>query len=512
MAKAKAKVSGKKNDVSATSLAYDEMALDWDLLHDLLGHTRAMIKAATKWLPKEDKETIPNYQSRLKRSVLYEAFADTIDKGSAAPFSQPITMNGELPVELKPIEKNTDGTGKTLQQLGHEWFDAAETYGISHMLIDFPQTGGGLNRAEEENLGVMPRFVHIKPTNLLAWATRPGPTGEPILTEIRVLEISVERIDNSFVEQEVLRIRIYREKDWELWELKMVDGKAHQEWQRVTESTLHSFGSIPLVTLYFKRKGFMIGDPPFMKIANLNKTHWQSSSDQRNILRMSRFGLLFAAGFTTEELKKGLTVGPNSLVSTTASKQDADLKYVESEGKAIGAGKEDLENLEAEMEALGTQILLKQRSGDIKATGQAIAEAKQQATIKSWAGDTGEGLTRCYQMAAQWMKVTLPDDFKVVIYDDFTIGFAGSKDIDSLLKMNVAGKITLVTFLREAQRRGFLSDNVNPEDEAKAVEVQDQDGGSGDLAGAGGDLGDDDDLDDRTGDDAGGDAGDAGDE
>lgn len=499
---ATASASGKRDDVSATSLAYDDMALDWPLLHDLLGHTRAMIAAGTKWLPKESKETSPNYKSRLDRSVLYEAFADTIDKGAAAPFSQPVTINGDVPDALKPIESNADGTGKTLKQIGREWFEAAETYGLSHMLIDAPKTGGDLNKAEEEKLGIRPRFVHIKPPNLIAWATRPGPTGEPILTEIRILENSVERAEGSFVEKEVQRIRVYREADWELWELKTVDGKVDTAWELIDGPTEHSFGGVPLVTLYFKRKEFMVGDPPFMKIADLNKTHWQSSSDQRNILRMSRFGLLFAAGFSQEEIDAGLVVGPNSMVSST--NPEAKLEYVESQGKAIGAGREDLENLEAEMEALGTQILLKQRSGDIKATGQAIAESKQQSTIKSWAADTGQGLTLCYEFAARWMRMILPEDFKVVIYDDFTIGFNGPQDVEALLKMFQAGTITLLTFLRESQRRGFISDNVDPEQEAKDVEALNQDGSPGDLAGMGGDPGDDD-FGDSDGDDDGGD-------
>jgi hypothetical protein len=50
-------------------------------------------------------------------------------------------------------------------------------------------------------------------------------------------------------------------------------------------------GNIPqditLVTLYTKRTGFMCGSPPLLNMALLNIKHWQSQSEQDNILHVA---------------------------------------------------------------------------------------------------------------------------------------------------------------------------------------------------------------------------------
>jgi len=68
-----------KNTVDSPCSAYNAMQAHWGLIDDLLGGTLAMRAAGEKWLPKEPKEENKSWQNRLDRSILYGAYADTVD-------------------------------------------------------------------------------------------------------------------------------------------------------------------------------------------------------------------------------------------------------------------------------------------------------------------------------------------------------------------------------------------------------------------------------------------------
>ena len=98
------------------SSCYKQMQQDyWELIHDLLGGTKRMRECGTKWLPRYRSERFTQYKDRVQRSVLYEAFKDTIEALSAKPFSQPVTVHGatSLPERLRLIENDVEETIKT---------------------------------------------------------------------------------------------------------------------------------------------------------------------------------------------------------------------------------------------------------------------------------------------------------------------------------------------------------------------------------------------------------------
>src|SRR6185295_4553940 len=99
-----------------------------------------------------------------------------------------------------------------------------------------------------------------------------------------------------------------------------------------------------LAPVYLNRTGFMTGEPPLEELADLNVAHWQSSSDQRNILTVARVPILFGTGIEGNEK---LEIGASSMIRT--SDPNAKLTYVEHTGAAIGAGERDLERLEFQM-------------------------------------------------------------------------------------------------------------------------------------------------------------------
>jgi hypothetical protein len=220
--------------------------------------------------------------------------------------------------------------------------------------------------------------------------------------------------------------------------------------------------------MYTNRKGFMLAQPPMLELAWTNLTHWQSYSDQRNILRFARCGTIFSSGVAAEELE-GFSVGPNSLVR--AESEGADMKYVEHTGKAIGEGKADLDSLEERMEHLAMEPFLA-RTGNETATGRGIDEAKSQADIKSWVTAEQAVLLDAYQLAANWVNVELPEDLAISIFSDFGISIRAQEDLKHLIEARKNREISRELYLQEIKRRGLLDDAVDLDDEMERLESE----------------------------------------
>ncbi|MCV5359812.1 DUF4055 domain-containing protein, partial [Escherichia coli] len=85
----------------------------------------------------------------------------------------------------------------------------------------------------------------------------------------------------------------------------------------------------------------------------LNIKHWQSQSEQDNILHVARVPLLVAYGLDRNE---ELTVGA-STATIFEDRTKNGLEYVEHSGAAIESGETSLEKLENQMRHAGAKLL-----------------------------------------------------------------------------------------------------------------------------------------------------------
>jgi len=447
------------NRINAPCDDYARMALKWPMLDSLLGGTQAMRIAGELLLPREPKEDVLSYTVRLNRSFLFNGYGDTVDKLSEKPFAKSVTMQGDVPEQLQSIQTDVDRTGKDITQFAKELMREAVIRGLTHILVDYPKMPPGISLAEEQAMDVRPVFVHIRPKNLIGWKSEIMPNGKERLTQIRILEVRKEDKGN-YGTQDVNYIRVYNVDTWELWREEDGDTKEQNSktWVKVDEGT-HTFGAVPLETVYFSRKEFMTAEPPLEDLAWTNLAHWHSSSDQRACLRFARIGILFAKGFSDSEIEKGITIGPSSLVSTT--NDQASLQYVEHDGKALGAGVDDLKKLEQQMVSLGLQPLV-ERVGSQTATQKVIEETKTHTMIESWVRAIELALENAYDMAAKWSGLSpMPDEFEIDVNSDFGISVRGAQDITVLAQLRQQGDLSRKTLLRETQLRGIISDSVD---------------------------------------------------
>lgn len=479
------------DNVDTPAIEWARMYQDWELLHDLLGGTRQMRDRAEVWLPREPKEKMANYRTRLSRSFLYNGLKDTLRNIAAKPFGRPVTIEGDDGrVEAWRGDMDLEGTNAT--QFTRSVFNAGATYGLSHVFVDSPALPNNASRQLEESMRVRPFFRHVSPVQLIGWRSEVSDQGGRRLTSLRFRETTMEP-HGTWGSRTVHWIRQYDVTDsggtYEVWKspderplhasatsvdfFQTPDVTTLREWEKVEEGPFNfrdrtGRPAIPLVTAYFNRRGFMIAEPPLLELAWMNLLHWQSMSDQRNILRFARIAQLFARGFTKDDLEEMESMSVNQV--WRAKDVKADIKYIEHSGEAIGAGEEDLRRIEERMEVLGLRPLL-ERTVDQTATGVAVNEARSSSDVLAWIEATEDAMKRAFDMAFGWAGEEVPEDFDFNVFSDFSVGI-GVGDFEQVQKMRDRGDITKTTAILEAQRRGIIAEGLDVEAEVQATDEE----------------------------------------
>lgn len=435
-----------KKTVATHHPAYDKMAEHWPIVRTLADGTHAMRKAGKQFLPKESAESETAYTIRLSRTVLFNAFGKTIDDMVGRIFRNEITYGDDVPGQIQTWAENVDMTGQHLNVFASNVAKDAMTTGLAHILVDTPRDMEGATRATQGR----PYFVHLKAEAVIGWTARTGGNGLKLET-LRFKE-TVTEPDGEYHVQQVEQIKVLKPFAWEVW--RKVDQS--KEWELYETGTRDEEG-IPLATVYFGRTGFMTAEPPLIDLADLNVAHWQSSSDQRNILHVARVPILFGAGFDD-----GAEIVIGASVMTRAADPAAKLSYVEHTGNAITSGRDDLKDLEFQMQAMGLQLLV-DKPGQ-SATGEMRDSVKETSQLAMWADALRDGLENALVWMARLGGVG-PDGGSLIVNKDFGIAPNQAVDIQAVIAAKEAGLISATTALREFIRRGFVSDDIDPETE-----------------------------------------------
>lgn len=455
--------------VASKSEAVESMGRDWEVAEALLGGTSAMRDEGRKFLPQWPNERDADYAARLKVAVLFPAYLRTVVTLTGKPFSKPLGISEDMPETVQAWMQDADLEGRNLHAFAAECMGVALGYGLGGILVDYPpvaplEGGRARTQAEEAALRLRPYFVLVQPEQILGWRTaRAG--GATVLTQLRLMEC-VEEDDGDWGTRKVEQVRVLEPGRWMIWR-KPKD----REWN---EAFLHDEGVttldvIPFVPFYGERTGYMRARPPLLEVAHLNVAHWQSASDQQTILHVARVPILFSKmlGTTSTGSDVELVIGASSGVR--ANTPDADLKWVEHSGAAIGAGKEDLEVLEERMRQAGAELLVI-KPGQVTATQTSTENAVGMCALQRITLDLQDALNAALDLVAQYAKIATAGT--VTIYSDFGVSSLAEASADLLLRSTDAGYVSHETFRGELRRRGVLAADVDEAEEVGRLEAQ----------------------------------------
>lgn len=456
---------------ATTSAAWDIMAPRWAMIDAVLGGTETMRAAGEQWLPRHPAESPGSYTTRLGRATLNNYLEHTISHLAGRAFVEDIKVLDDVPDEIKELLDDVDLQGNELETFASRWFHASLSKGFSHCLVDYPtldanEDGSPRTLADDRASGARPYLVHICPENVISAACAMV-NGKEMLTRLVIRETEVDHV--GFAEVHHDRIRVYTADGVnfghvQIWELEEAPKPGQKEKWRLDEEYDYGLKVIPVVTFYARRDGFMLSKPPFMDLAFQNIAHWQSSSDQRNILTVSRFPMLAVSGASDEE--SIIRVGPNQVLMTSDS--SGKFYYVEHTGAAIEAGRQDLQDLEEQMASYGAEFLKAQPDRNT-ATSRAMDSAEAQTPLGMMVLSFEGAIAQVFDLMAMWMELGEPGG-NVEIDCDAELEGGTQWEVQALQLARQQRDISRKAYLGELQRRRILSQEYDADADEQIIE------------------------------------------
>ncbi|MFJ7007664.1 DUF4055 domain-containing protein [Pseudomonas putida] len=447
---------------SVTLPAVNAMREYWAVISPLMGGTMAMRAAGKCLLPQYPAEADDFYKERLRLSTLLPAYSETVGNMTSRVFAEPLQIGDDVPDDIVEMTKDIDCAGNDLNSWAVGFFSEGMSHGLCHAFVDHQRADHVKTKAEEKAAGVRPYVVLVKPEQVLGWRSKNG-----VLTMIRFLEV-VEEEDGEFGAICVEQIRVLEPGAWRIYRRKEKGGEFV-----IHDDGVNSLTQIPWVTFYTGRTGFMTAKPPLLELAHLNVKHWQSQSDQDNILHVIRVPILVRIGVQMSFTDQGVPVPPEFKVGTgslTDLPKDGNLKYVEHTGQAVESGRTALQDLISEMRMAGAKLLTPDKSATKTAT-QAEEEAAQELSpLARVAHHFADCLAQLLQYMADYR--SLGDGGTVEMRGNFDVDYIPEVSLPTLVSMANAGIISKETLFTEMQRRGVISDEYDWEDELAKIEAQ----------------------------------------
>lgn len=441
------------NPIARQSSAISKMAENWPIITTLLGGTKAIRAAGTTYLPKFTKEEEDSYKRRLSVSTLFPAFSKTVEVLASKPFSKILKSSEDTPERMLEWQQDIDLKGKNLHSFSYQILKESLGYGISYVLVEYPKADGIRTAADEKASGVRPYLVHYSPWNVLGWRFD-RINGVEKLVQLRLKE-SINEPDGDYGEKEVEQIRVLTSGAWETYRKNDKD-----EWFLFDEGTT-SLDYIPFVAFYGKQTGLFTSEPPLLELAYQNIEHYQSKSDQQNILHVARVPILTVIGAREND---DISVGAANAISLPV---DASMEYVEHSGAAISAGRQDLLDIEERMRQIGAELLMIQ-PGTVTATQITSENDGNKSALQRIAENFDDAMNLCLQYMADWVGEETGGTVKT--YKDFGVTSLSDATAQLLADINMSGKLSNQTLISELKRRNIVSPDVDFEEEQERIQ------------------------------------------
>lgn len=454
------------NDPSITSQAHDRMLWRTFLMEAVLGGTETMRAAGKTLLPMYTAEKQSDWQTRLSQAVLFNyterTSADLTGRLFKTPPKLPEVEDGLDPI-MVPHFQNVDGAGMGIVEFMFEWFGKGFDLGLYHVMVNTPRAGAA-SAADRKT----PTWSFVHPDNLLFAHETKLPDGTTILDHVRILETSTEM--QGFKEVTVRRIRVVEVGMTRVYRENPKARGKEPKWI-IEESFMTEWDRVPLLTFYGGTKiGFMEAMPALQDLAYLNVRHWQSYSDQANILTVARFPILSASGVNSSRGSK--TIGPKKLFRIPDA--NGKLQYVEHTGAAIKSGQDDLEMLEGMMGNYGSEFLKGGKGTNTAATTRALDSSESTSSLVATANTFEDAMHELLVMTMRAFESF--DENKEVPRVEFVVDLSISAiDSTELTTLDLARRrkdISRKSFLQELSRRDIMSDTFDPEADFKQLEQE----------------------------------------
>jgi hypothetical protein len=372
---------------------YYDMAFSWKICRDLFAGTKAIRGNALEYIPQGGAETPQEYVARVQRTECFPGFQHSIKGLAGIVCRDDPELQDDVPPRIKEDAEDIDGQGTHFAVFAKQLFKDGMITGHNGILVDVPAApkgrAGETTLREEQDLGLRAYWSLIHAENIYSnrFATIQG---KVVLTQL-VLHEATEEAIGDFLQLTVVRYRVFKCEpisgtvEWELWEED--NANPSDPPIKIDAGPVTNQIRIPFAANYSgERIGPLHTDPPLLDLAYTNIAHIQVSSDRRHSLHIASVPILVFVGRPLSAQVDGdgnprtQAVGPNVGLDVPVG---GDVKYAEHNGSALSATREELQDLERRMSALGLSLLQQMVRPAESAEAKRIDKSEKDAVVKS---------------------------------------------------------------------------------------------------------------------------------
>jgi hypothetical protein len=321
-----------------------------------------------------------------------------------------------------------------------------------------PQAPEGRKTSVEEDkaLGRRPYFVDIDARDVIDWGVKDGALQWAVIHSI------VETENTPFGNRkEVDRYTLWTRDSWEVY-----DAGEDGSGSVLVESGVNPLGEVPLVGFFFERDRFFIGNSAIDDVASLCLRVYMRDSERDMSLFNSALAILFAKGFSEEDLTFFLASSSNGIRSSST---DADLKYVEPEGRSFSAVREAILDDERTIR----EVALRQVRPDSKqiesADAKRIDNGQLNSQLARFSNEMSRGEAKCWELAARWMGIRNAE-IEVAYNDDFDEDVISGDLLRAFTELRRSGDLSRETLFGLLKEWEVLPPDFDPEEESAKLE------------------------------------------
>lgn len=438
---------------------YDVMHPRWDKIRTILKGTQAMRDAGTKYTPKFEEETDAVYKRRLQKTHLTNVTADSVENAVSKVFSKPLSIDSANSLdEYTNWSEDIDRSGNNLNEFAEECFYDTIADGVGYILADNPpENGGDLSIEQKRQLGLRPYLIFIDACSMLSF--RYGKRkGSRVPVYMRYI-LSDYRYDDRQTPIEIKTVHeIQAGDEGELGFFRTYSQEKGGQWV-VENQGNYPFDQVTCVRVCFGKnheRNREVITPPFLDLAETNIAHWNSQSDQINILEHSRFAMYHFKGVDRPVDENGapaaVSFGPNS-VFFSAPGTDSAIDTTTLPVDGLVQGWTDLDRKIDEMKMMGLDPLTPSNSGALTASERVLDEAKSNSALQNWAIRFGKSIELAFQYMGLWENLKNPTRVSINVNTEFGVTEKEINEIRFLREMQSLGQLSLQTLLEETKNR-----------------------------------------------------------
>lgn len=461
------------DDLASPSVDHAAMADYWAQVTAILGGIKTMKATREVFLPKHPFEQAETYEYRLQIAKMTNVFADITEDLSSRPFQKETKLGDDAPSEITDYCKDVDGSGSDLTSFARSMFHSGVNYALDWIFVDYPvvpaRPEGTAARTRQDDIeqGVRPYWSHVLAQNVLEVRSKII-NGRETLVYMRICEPAHDGV--------ALRIRVMNgdgvAANWSLWEkLKNPQGGA-DKWTQI-DAGIFTIGVIPLTPFITgKRRGKTWQFDPAMRHAgDLQIQLYRDESNLNHAKTMTAFPMISANGVKPTIVGTGanaktvpLGTGPGVvLYAPVDGKGNAgSFDLLEPSATSLTFLQSDIDKTINNLRELGRQPLTAQ-SGNITVVTAGVAAMKGNSAVKTWAIEAGLTLENALKLTCLWLGIEWKEP-KADLFTDFEVD-GQQEQMAALQAMRDKGDLSQETLWDEAQRRGVLSPDFEPDAE-----------------------------------------------